>query len=62
VNHYRRGVSLAMLTIHLTVSIDALPTSRAPPTSVAMKNLVWKEVYETLQMPATFASASAERS
>jgi hypothetical protein len=52
-----------MLTIHLTVSIDAHTDDQsATDISEHLKNLVWKEVYETLQMPATFASASAERS
>jgi hypothetical protein len=52
-----------MLTIHLTLSIDAT-TDDESATEIAdhLKNLIWKETYENLQMPATVATASAQRS
>ena len=51
-----------MLTIHLTLTIDA-HTDDASATDISdhLKNLVWKEAYENLQMPVTLATAFAER-
>jgi hypothetical protein len=51
-----------MLTIHLVLTIDA-HTDEESATEISdhLKNLVWKEAYENLQMPVTIATAFAER-
>jgi hypothetical protein len=50
-----------MLTIHLTLSIDA-HTDDASATQISehLRDLIWKETYENLQMPVSMATASAE--
>ena len=52
-----------MLTIHLSVSIDAeTDEDSANVLGEHLKDLIWKEVYETYQMPAYVATTYAERS
>jgi hypothetical protein len=54
---------MPMLTIHLTLTIDA-NTDEQSATDLGehFKNIIWKEAYENLQMPATTATAYAEHS
>ncbi|HZB41237.1 MAG TPA: hypothetical protein VE487_09745 [Ilumatobacter sp.] len=56
-----RAVPLTMLTIHVTISIDT-DTDResADILGERLKDVVWKEVYENMQLPASVATAYAE--
>jgi hypothetical protein len=59
----RRAVRLTMLTVHISITIDT-DTDQDSGTVLAerLKDIVWKEVYETMQLPASSATAYAERS
>ena len=58
---HRVAVRLTMLTIHITISIDT-DTDRDSGNVLAerLKDVVWKEVYEDMQLPASTATAYAE--
>ena len=55
------SVRLAMVTIHISISID---TGVRPDSATALgerlKDLVWKEVYENMRLPASVATSYAE--
>jgi len=55
------AVRLTMLTIHVTITIDT-DTDQESGTILAerLKDLVWKEVYENMQLPASTATGYAE--
>ena len=59
----RRAVRLTMLTVHISITIDT-DTDQDSGTVLAerLKDILWKEVYENMQLPASSATASAERS
>jgi hypothetical protein len=51
-----------MLTLHLTLTIDANTDEQsANELGDHFRDLIWNEAYQTLQMPATVATAYAER-
>ena len=55
------AVRLTMLTIHVSITIDT-DTDQESGTILAerLKDLVWKEVYENMQLPASTATGYAE--
>jgi hypothetical protein len=57
-----RAVRLTMLTVHISITIDT-DTDQDSATVLAerLKDIVWKEVYENMQLPAASATAYAER-
>jgi hypothetical protein len=59
----RHAVRLTMLTIHISISIDT-ETDQESGTILAerLKDIVWKEAYENMQLPATSATGYAEHS
>jgi len=52
-----------MLTLHLTLVLDGdADTDSATTLGEHFKDLIWKEAYETMRLPAQIATAYAERS
>jgi len=51
-----------MLTIHISISIDTeTDQESADVLGERLKDVVWKEVYENMQLPASVATSYAER-
>jgi hypothetical protein len=54
-------VRLAMVTIHISISIDTnSDQDSATVLGERLKDLVWNEVYDNMQLPASVATAYAE--
>jgi hypothetical protein len=54
-------VRLTMVTIHITISIDTdSDQDSANVLGERLKDAVWKEVYENMQLPASVATSYAE--
>jgi hypothetical protein len=50
-----------MVTIHISISIDTdSDQDSANILGERLKDVVWKEVYENMQLPASVATAYAE--
>ena len=50
-----------MVTIHISISIDTeSDQDSATALGEGLKDLVWKEVYENMQLPASVTTSYAE--
>jgi hypothetical protein len=57
----RGGVALTMVTIQISISIDTnSDQDSADVLGERLKDLVWKEVYENMQLPASVATSYAQ--